>query len=112
MDIDCSKILKSALSRGGDYADLYIENTAPTAIVLEDGKVEKVISGIEAGAGLRVIVGLRTVYAYTNDLTEKALLELAAKVTCLPAILPPRQSQPAQAHGRRQQRQLRRRGAT
>ena len=81
MDIDYSKILKAALARGGEYADLYIENTAPTATVLEDGKVEKVISGIEAGAGLRVIVGFRTIYAYTNDLTEKALLELAGKVS-------------------------------
>ncbi|MGA2192286.1 MAG: TldD/PmbA family protein [Nitrospirota bacterium] len=79
MDIDYAKILKAALSKGGEYADLYIEHTVPTAIALEDGKVEKVISGLESGAGLRVIIGFRTIYAYTNELSEKALLELAQK---------------------------------
>ena len=80
MDIDYAKILKNALSRGGEYADLYIENTRPSALVLEDRKVEKVLTGIETGAGLRVIVDFRTIYAYTNDLTERALLALAEKV--------------------------------
>ncbi len=79
--IDYSKILKHALSRCGEYADLYIEHTVPTAIALEDGKVEKVISGVEIGAGLRVITGFRTIYAYTNDLSEAALLNLAAEVS-------------------------------
>ena len=79
-ELDYSKILKAALSRGGEYADLYVEHTVPTAIALEDGKVEKVISGVESGAGLRVITGFRTIYAYTNDMTEKALLALAAEI--------------------------------
>ena len=80
MDINYSKILKAALAQGGEYADLYVEDTRPTSIALEDGKVEKVISGVESGAGLRVIIGLRTVYAYTNDLSEAALLSLAGRV--------------------------------
>ena len=42
--------------------------------------MEKVISGVESGAGLRVITGFRTIYAYTNDMTEKALLALAAEI--------------------------------
>ncbi len=67
MDIDYSKILKAALAQGGEYADLYIEDTRPTAISLEDGKVERVISGVESGAGLRVIIGFRTIYAYTKE---------------------------------------------
>ncbi len=79
--IDYSKILKYARARGGEYADLYIEHTVPTAIALEDGKVEKVISGVEIGAGLRVITGFRTIYAYTNDLTEAALINLATEVS-------------------------------
>ena len=79
--MDYSKILKAALSRGGEYADLYVEHTVPTAIALEDGKVEKVISGVEIGAGLRVITGFMTIYAYTNDLAEAALLNLASEVS-------------------------------
>lgn len=80
MNLDYAKIIRAALAEGGEYADLYIENSAPTAIVVEDGKVEKVLTGVESGAGIRVIIGLRTVYAYTNDLTERALVELAGKV--------------------------------
>jgi TldD protein len=80
LDVDYSKILKAALAEGGEYADLYIEDTRPTAIALEDRKVDRVVSGVESGAGLRVIIGLRTVYAYTNELTEAALLSLAGRV--------------------------------
>ncbi|MHB8174102.1 MAG: TldD/PmbA family protein [Nitrospirota bacterium] len=80
-ELDYSKILKAARARGGEYADLYVEHTVPTAIALEDGKVEKVISGVESGAGLRVITGFRTIYAYTNDMTEAALLNLASEVS-------------------------------
>ena len=80
MNIDYSKILKAALAQGGEYADLYIEDTRPTAISLEDGKVERVISGVESGAGLRVIIGFRTIFAYTNDLSEAALISLAGRV--------------------------------
>lgn len=71
------KILKKALQRGGDFADIFIEHTRPTSITLEDNKIDKVISGIDAGAGIRIIFNRKTVYAYTNDLTEKSLMELA-----------------------------------
>jgi len=80
MEIDHAKILKAALSKGGEYADLFVENTRPTALMLEDGKVERVVTGIESGAGLRVIIGFKTIYAYTNEISERALLEIADKV--------------------------------
>ena len=81
MDIDYAKILKTALARGGEYADIYIENTRPTSLILEDGKVEKVLTGIESGAGIRVIIGFKTIFAYTNDLSEKALIAIAERVS-------------------------------
>jgi len=81
LDIDFAKVLRAALSRGGEYADLYIEDTKSTLLTLEDGKVEKVVSGHDRGAGLRVIVGLKTIYAYTNELSERGLIELAGRVS-------------------------------
>jgi len=75
------KVLKEAVKNGGDFADIYIEKTQPTYIHLEDDKIEKVVSGIDIGAGLRVIFNGKTVYAYTNDLSNKALLELAVTVS-------------------------------
>jgi TldD protein len=71
------KILKKTLSRGGDYADIFIEFRKVNSVHLEDGRVEKIISGIDAGAGIRLISKGCTAYAYSNDLSEKALIGLA-----------------------------------
>ncbi len=77
---DPLKVIKRALKNGGDFADLYIEDTTNTSIVCEEQRIEKVITGRDRGCGMRVIAGLKTYYAYTNDLTEKGLLELADTV--------------------------------
>ena len=78
---DPFRILKTALKRGGEFADLYIEDTQNNSIVCEEGRIEKVIAGRDRGAGIRVISGLRTYYAYTNDLTERGLLEASELVS-------------------------------
>jgi TldD protein len=78
--IDYTAVLKMALSRGGEFADIFIENSTPFSIVCEDGKIEKVVSGTDCGAGVRLIFGQRTAFAYTNDVTAASLLELAAAV--------------------------------
>lgn len=80
IQIDLGAVLKRALSSGGEFADVYIERSAPLSLVCEDGRLEKVMSGIDCGAGLRLIFGLHTAYAYTNELTTASLLELADAV--------------------------------
>src|SRR3990170_4831102 len=77
---DPFKILKAALAHGGEYADIYFEDTANTSIVAEENRIEKIITGRDRGAGVRVIANLKTYYAYTNDISEKGLLEVAATV--------------------------------
>ena len=64
-------------ARGVDYADIYQESTKTTSIQIEDSKVEKLIEGADQGAGLRVISGGKTSYAYTNELTKAAFGEMA-----------------------------------
>ncbi|MBF0541649.1 MAG: TldD/PmbA family protein [Nitrospirae bacterium] len=76
-----SELLKTALKHGGEYADIYFEDRSPQSIQLEDNKVEKILSGIDKGVGIRVIFGGKTAYAYTNDLTHKSLIECAASVS-------------------------------
>jgi TldD protein len=71
------KIIKKALSNGGDYADVFIEHQRPLSIMLEDDKIEKLSSGIDAGVGIRVIFGDKSAYAYSNDFSEDSLLSLA-----------------------------------
>ena len=70
-------IIKKTLSGGGDYADVFVEWKKTTFIQLEDGKIEKVVSGIDAGAGIRLIKGGKTAYAFSNDLSRGALLDVA-----------------------------------
>jgi len=74
---DMHAVLRRVLKNGGEYADLYVERSSPLAIQCEDDRIEKVITGRECGAGLRLISGKRTAYAYTNDITTSSLLGLA-----------------------------------
>ena len=75
------KILRKALQRGGEFADIYYENTLNTSIVCEENKIEKILTGRDTGIGIRVLYDQKTAYAYTNNLTEKALLNLADTVS-------------------------------
>jgi TldD protein len=78
--MDISKILRRALSGGGEFADIYFEEGFSTSIVCEEDKIERVIAGSDRGAGIRVISDLRTWYAYTNEINEASLLSLAETV--------------------------------
>jgi TldD protein len=80
LEIDYAAVLKKALNNGGEYADIFIERSAAFSLLCEDSKIEKAVTGIDHGAGVRLIVGRRTAYAYTNELTTSALLELADAV--------------------------------
>ncbi len=78
--IDYAAVLKRALSNGGEYADVFVERSAPFFLVCEDSRIEKASSGLDCGAGVRLIFGRKTAYAYTNSLSTASLLELADAV--------------------------------
>ena len=80
VNIDYAAVLKKALQSGGEFADVFIERSAPLSLVCEDNKLEKIISGLDSGAGVRLIFGQRTAYAYTNEVTTGSLLEIADAV--------------------------------
>ncbi len=73
--------MRSALKNGGDFAEIFLEERVSVTIACEDKKVERVTSGTDRGAGLRVTVGEMTAYASTNDLTASGLRELAERVS-------------------------------
>ena len=74
------EILQKALQNGGDLAEIYLEERAIASLSLDDGKVEKIISGTEAGAGIRILLGDKTLYAHSNDVSREGLLKLAETV--------------------------------
>ena len=69
--------LKAALRRGGDFAEVFVEDRRSSSTRLDDGKVDAVASGRDRGAGVRVVVGDATGFAHTSDLTEAGLARAA-----------------------------------
>ena len=77
------RVLASALRRGGDFAEVFVEDRSATGISLDDRKVEELSSGHDRGAGIRVVLGDTTGHAHTTDLSEAGLTaaaEVAAAV--------------------------------
>lgn len=70
-------ILNAALQTGGDYSELFFEDTFARSINLENGKVEKVGLNNIYGCGIRILKKDECVYGYTNDISYKNLLKLA-----------------------------------
>jgi len=71
------RILTTALEKGADYADLYFEHTQNNTSALEDGKVNSAYSNVKFGVGIRVLKGDQTGYAYSEDVTEEAMIKAA-----------------------------------
>jgi TldD protein len=74
------EVLRAALSRGGEFAELFVEDSRTVALVLDGGRIERVTAGGDRGAGVRVIHHLHTAYGYTNDLSPRGLRELGREV--------------------------------
>jgi len=79
--IPFEKILKKALKEGGEFADIIFEQTYSVAIVCEEDRIEKMISGQDMGLGLRILYDGRTFYSFTNRLGQEDLLHLAGVVS-------------------------------
>ena len=77
-DSMCQKVLAEALSKGGDFADLYFEHTISNWLILEDGKVNRAYSDVALGVGIRTVKGDQVGYGFTQELTEGSMLAAAA----------------------------------
>src|SRR5450755_1579198 len=80
---DLENYLSEALSQGGDYADLYFEYLATSAISIDESIVKSASQGVSLGVGIRVISGERTGYAYTGDLSPEKIRKAARVAACI-----------------------------
>ncbi len=71
------KVIAAAMSKGGDYADLFFEHKKSNSLGLEDGKVNRAYSNIDYGVGIRVLKGDQTGFAYSETITPEALINAA-----------------------------------
>jgi len=72
-------VIDCALSTGGDFAEIFYEDRVNNTVSMRSGKVESINSGRLHGAGVRVYLGFRGVYVYTNDTTREGLLACARR---------------------------------
>lgn len=71
------EVINETLKIGGDFVEIYIEEAVSNTILMVDNKIENALSGKDYGAGIRIFSGLKSVYAYTNDVSRQGLLKTA-----------------------------------
>ncbi len=77
------KTVEHALKLGSEYADIRVERVATREITACKGIIEKAVSGVDAGAAMRVLVNGAWGYASTSTLNLndlKASIEKAVKM--------------------------------
>jgi TldD protein len=69
-----------ALRRGGDFAEVFVEDRDSLGLRLEDGRIEQTSGGREIGAAVRLLSGEHTYYAYSDALDEAGMAAAADAV--------------------------------
>lgn len=72
-------VIAEALKTGGDFAEIFLEDRVNNNLSMLSGRVERVNSNRLHGAGVRVFSGHEGVYVYTNDTSEKGLMDCARR---------------------------------
>jgi TldD protein len=70
-------LLGVALSKGGDYADLYFEYATLNSLNLEEQIIKSANRAARLGVGVRVISGEKTGYAYCDEIDVAAIRKAA-----------------------------------
>lgn len=71
------RTLDRAMAGGGEFADIYAEFTRHNSLVMEEGILKTAVAVIEKGVGVRVLIGEKTGYAYTERLDESSFMKVA-----------------------------------
>lgn len=79
------RTIAEGLSQGGDYAEVFLQHKVADSVVFEDGQVMDANTRVDLGAGVRVLLGDQTGYAYTEELTPEALARAARTAAAIAA---------------------------
>jgi TldD protein len=74
---DLESTLSRAMTRGVDYVDLYFQQARQESWLLEDGIIKDGGYHIEQGVGVRACSGEKTGFAYSDELSLRALQDAA-----------------------------------
>jgi len=78
-----AQVIRKALSSGGDFADVFVEDSTNYRISMENKKIETSSVGHVIGAGVRVIKDGIVYYASTEDISERGLFDAAKFVASM-----------------------------
>lgn len=70
-------VLYAALSRGGDFAEIYVEDRHQANMKMVGGLLETDVSGRDYGVGIRIFDKYNSIYAYSNDSRKENLIKVA-----------------------------------
>jgi len=71
------QLMGEVLGGAVEYADIYFEYTVSDAVGIEEGIVKSASQHVSQGAGVRGVAREKTGYAYSDDITLKALEQAA-----------------------------------
>jgi len=80
-----SRALSTIAEHRIDDADLYFQSTRHEGWSLEEGIVKSGSFSIDQGVGVRAVAGEKTAFAYSDELSEAALLDAARTVRTIAA---------------------------
>ncbi len=80
-----SRALSTIREHRVDDADLYFQTTRHEGWSLEEGIVKSGSFSIDQGVGVRAVAGEKTAFAYSDDLSEDALMDAARTVRTIAA---------------------------
>ncbi|HEX7442041.1 MAG TPA: metalloprotease TldD [Caldimonas sp.] len=79
-DRSLARALQAIATHRIDDADLYFQYTRSEGWSLEEGIVKSGSFGIDQGVGVRAVAGEKTAFAYSDDISEAALMDAAQTV--------------------------------
>jgi TldD protein len=71
------RVMAELTAHGADHAELYFQHERGTSIHYRDGLVSQATTSVDLGVGLRVVVGDQVGFAYSEDLSQDAMLATA-----------------------------------
>ena len=80
---DLSRTFGQILTHQVDYADLYFQYSRSEAWSLDEGIVKSGSFNIDQGVGVRAISGEKTAFAYSDDISSRALGDAANAVRAI-----------------------------
>jgi TldD protein len=73
--------VEAALAAGASYADARVVIRRSERLTAQNGELESVTNGLDAGVGVRSLIGSSWGFAATSDLTDRAAGRAGAEAT-------------------------------